>query len=438
MEGETLFFSYGRNGRWELREEIILEALQRSSEMGFLDLFVVALMPVLKVLLITGTGLFLALDRVDLLGSNARTFLNNLVFYVFSPSLVLSQLAETITLQSLGTLWFMPVNILLTFIIGSILAWILIKITRTPPHLQGLVIGCCSAGNLGNLLLIIAPAVCEEPNSPFGDSTVCSNYGMAYASLSMAVGAIYIWTYVYIIMRIYSDKIPEVIVTNESITGSGSYTEALLPPSDNLSSNGHSVQAELPRTMSEGNVTFMGRTFLGVKKFAAKINLKMVFAPSTIAAICGFIIGTVSPIRKVLIGDNAPLRVINSSAALMGEATIPCMTLVVGANLLEGLKRSGINVSVVAGIVAVRNIFLPLIGIGVVKAAKHFGMVGSDSLYQFILLLQFALPPAMSIGAIAQLFKAGEGECSVVMLWCYVVATFSLTLWSTFYMWLLE
>ena len=83
--------------------------------------------------------------------------------------------------------WFMPVNILLTFIIGSVLAWILIKITRTPPHLQGLVIGCCSAGNLGNLLLIIVPAVCNESNSPFGDSTVCSSYGMAYASLSMAV-----------------------------------------------------------------------------------------------------------------------------------------------------------------------------------------------------------------------------------------------------------
>lgn len=42
----------------------------------------------------------------------------------------------------------MPVNILLTFLIGSALAWILIKITRTPPHLEGLVIGCCSAGTL--------------------------------------------------------------------------------------------------------------------------------------------------------------------------------------------------------------------------------------------------------------------------------------------------
>lgn len=42
-------------------------------------------------------------------------------------------------------------------------------------------------GNLGNLPLIILPALCEDSNSPFGDSTVCSTYAEAYASLSMAV-----------------------------------------------------------------------------------------------------------------------------------------------------------------------------------------------------------------------------------------------------------
>lgn len=65
---------------------------------------------------------------------------------------------------------------------------------------------------------------------------------------------------------------------------------------------------------------------------------------------------------------------------------------------LSGLRRSEISVSVIAGIVVVRNFLLPLIGIGIVKAAHHFGLVGSDSLYQFILLLQYALPPAMAIG----------------------------------------
>lgn len=42
-------------------------------------------------------------------------------------------------------------------------------------------------GNMGNMLLIIIPAVCKEKGSPFGDPDVCYEYGIAYSSLSLAV-----------------------------------------------------------------------------------------------------------------------------------------------------------------------------------------------------------------------------------------------------------
>ncbi|GMY11046.1 protein PIN-LIKES 3-like isoform X1 [Fagus crenata] len=419
--------------------------------MELLDLFIVALMPVLKTLLITGVGLLLAIDRIGLLGPDGRHHLNNIVFFVFTPALMVSNLSETITFSSMITLWFMPVNILLTFIIGSALAWILVKITRTPKHLHGLVIGCCSAGNLGNLLLIIVPAVCEESNSPFGDSSTCSSYGEAYASLSMAVGAIYIWSYVYMMMRIFATKSIQDVDTHDStisITLSGetaetfseTCTEPLLPSRDCPSSDDHSDHVEMPRTTSGGKVKMpvLNQIIQCIKMYAGQINLKMLFAPSTIGVIFGFIIGIVSPIRKLMIGDSAPLRVIISSASLLGEATIPSMTLIVGANLLKGLRRSEVGPILVVGILAVRYIILPLLGIVIVKAAHRWGMVGSSSLYQFILMLQYALPPAMSVGTITQLFEAGESECSVIMLWTYAVASFSLTLWSTLFMWILS
>ena len=57
------------------------------------------------------------------------------------------------------------------------------------------VFGSIRAGNLGNLPLIIVPAVCREKGSPFGAPDVCHTYGMAYASLSMAVRSFvcFIW-----------------------------------------------------------------------------------------------------------------------------------------------------------------------------------------------------------------------------------------------------
>ncbi|XVF75685.1 hypothetical protein PTKIN_Ptkin13bG0206500 [Pterospermum kingtungense] len=399
--------------------------------MGFLDLFLVAVIPVLKVLLVTGVGLFLAMDRINLLGPEARNYLNEIVFYLFCPALIFSNLAETITFQSLVALWFMPVNIFLTFIIGSLLAWILIKITKTPEHVRGIVVGCCSAGNLGNLLLIIVPAVCNESNNPFGES--CSTYAEAYASLSMAVGAIFIWSYTYPFVSSYASK------TIRDSSSEESCQEPLLQSSDSNNSEDYSGQGELPLTNSNERLKMpvVKKAVQRIKVITRSIELKKVFAPSTIAAVVGFIIGTISPIRKVLIGDSAPLHVLDTSIYLIGEATIPCMTLIMGANLLKGLKRSEVSLWVITGIIAVRNIFLPLLGIGVVKVAHRFGLVGSDSLYQFVLMLQYALPPAMAVGTMTQLFQRGEGETSMIMLWSYAVAAISLTLWSTLFMWLL-
>ncbi|KAI9195832.1 hypothetical protein LWI28_018527 [Acer negundo] len=417
--------------------------------MEFLSFLFTALMPVLKVLLVTAVGLFLATECVNLLGANARQHLNGLVFYVFFPALIGASLASTITVENLVTLWFMPVNIILTSVIGSALAWILVKVTGTPQHLQGLVIGCSSAGNIGNMLLIILPAICEENNSPFGDTSTCSKYAESYASLSLAMQCINVWSYVYFIMRISAEKgIKEINTSDSTNTINISYgtsqifseisTEALLPSNDYPSSEDHSDQVEPPHTRFEGKMkVLLGSVKQHLEKFSEKINLKMVFSPSTIAAVVGLAIGLISPIRKVMIGDSAPLRVIQSSAQLVGEAAIPSVTLIVGANLLKGLRGPGVSPSLVIGILTIRNIILPIMGIGIVKAAHHFGLVGTYTFYQFTLMLQYSIPPAVNIGTIAQMIGSGESEFSVIMLWSYAVAIVSLTLWLTFYMWLL-
>ncbi|KAK8594200.1 hypothetical protein V6N13_126009 [Hibiscus sabdariffa] len=442
--------------------------------MGFVDLLVVAVIPVIQVLLATAVGLFMAVDSVNLLGPQARHSLNNNSWFTLcsAPRLCLAASPRPSLLK---VWWFMPVNILLTFIIGSALAWFLIQITRTPPHLHGLVIGCSSAGrcwdwllhllsasvkcgqfandhnpflvpnmtagNLGNLLLIVVPAVCREANSPFGDSSACSASGEAYASLSMAVGAIYIWSYVYIIMRVCANKsiaptegdsTANIDVLKESSkTCLESFEECLLP------SSMHYVEMPVGGSVKGMQVPVIKKILHYISMIAEKIEFKMIFAPSTVAAILGFTIGSVSQIRKALIGDSAPLRALNSSASLLGEPATPCMTLIIGANLLNGLKRSGVSLPVIVGVILVRYLFMPLLGIGVVKAACSLGMVGSDPLYQFVLMIQYAVPPGMSVGIIAELLEVGESECSIIMLWSYLLGAFSLTIWSTFYMWIL-
>lgn len=170
--------------------------------MGFLQLLSVASFPVIKVLLITAVGLFLALDDISILGEDARKKVNQVtntdMFFVlfcfdflpdywkqfcFCDSLCFMCLihhwwvpiwpkrlpwrvlfsceywfvmlcVEKVEscnwcfcdILLLWFRWFMPFNILSTFVLGSALGWILIKITRPPKQLEGLILGCCSAG----------------------------------------------------------------------------------------------------------------------------------------------------------------------------------------------------------------------------------------------------------------------------------------------------
>ncbi|XP_023767408.1 protein PIN-LIKES 3 isoform X3 [Lactuca sativa] len=324
-------------------------------------------------------------------------------------------------------MWFMPVNILITFIIGSALGWLLLIITKPPKHLKGLILGACAAGNMGNLPLIIIPAVCKEKGSPFGDPDVCHEYAMAYASLSLAIGAVYLWTYVYNLVRVFSDhpQDSDNNVVKETETMKEDLTETLLPSSSSTVNTKGTLKVILDKM----------KQHLG--NFSRRVNLKALFAPSTNGAIVGFLVGTIAPMRRLLIGTTAPLRVIQDSASLIGDAAIPTMTLILGANLLKGLKGSSrVSLPIVLGIVAVRLVLLPLFGILIVKGALYVGLVHADPLYLFVLLLQFALPPAMNIGTITQLFGVGESECSVIMLWAYGLASVTLTLWSMFFMWL--
>ncbi|KAL2333936.1 hypothetical protein Fmac_015149 [Flemingia macrophylla] len=410
--------------------------------MGFLSLLPVASFPVIKVLLITAIGLLLALDSISILGEDARKKVNQLVFYVFNPALVGSNLAKTITLESFVEMWFMPVNILFTFILGSALGWILIKMTRPPKRMEGLILGCCSTGNLGNLPLIIIPAICEESGSPFGDSEVCYEYGMTYASLSMAIGAVFIWSGVYNIMRISSSRKEDISSeVSRLLISSGEISEThydnfseIVNPTEDAMDDAYTL---LPQDAeSQEKVSISSKIAHHLRRISNNSSLRAIFAPSTLGAIIGFVVGVISPLRDFFIGSSAPFHVIEDTAYMLGEAAIPTLTLVMGANLLKGLRGTSTPLWTIVGIVVVRYILLPVMGVAVVKGAVHFNLVHSDALYQFVLLLQYALPPAMNIATIAQLFGAGESECSVIMLWTYSLASIAVTLWSTFFMWL--
>ncbi|XP_004515379.2 protein PIN-LIKES 3-like [Cicer arietinum] len=414
--------------------------------MEFMKLFLVALAPLLNIFIIAALGAILALQSIGILRKNAKKHLNIIVYFVFTPALLYSLLANSITLGSLVMLWFLPLNILLRYIIGSTLAWFLNKTIRVPRHLHGLVMGCCAAGNIGTLPLIIVPTICIEGSHLFGNVDVCTRNALAFTSLTSAVGHICCWSIVYNFLRIYSLK-PSVVKFDESTKNNEigileniskcskkalSSIEEKSLPSDCIDH----LEIECKVVDGQEKVQEKSNIMKHLKNFTDRNNLKALFAPALWGVVVGVIIGIVPQLRKVLIGESAPLHMLHTSVAMLGDACIPTMILIVGANLLKGLKGIGKMVPLVVGIILVMYVALPSIGIGIVKGAIHFNLISSDPLYHFVLLLHYAVPPAVSVSTMTQLFGVGKSECSVIMFATYASAPILLTLWCTVFMWL--
>ncbi|KAK2408679.1 protein PIN-LIKES [Trifolium repens] len=397
--------------------------------MSFWEQLEVASAPIIQVLLISAVGAYMATDYGNnLLSPDFRKSLNRIVFTAFTPSLIFASFAKSVSLDDMISWWFMPVNIGLTFLIGGFLGWIIVKLLKPNMKVEGLIIASCSSGNMGNLPVVIIPAICNQKITPFGTHDACRTRALSYSFFSLAVGGIYIWTFTYQLIRQTSMKykafeaeerlkIPNTAIDTNAET-------RLLKGNDNVRDTESQTVVVQPKSES-----FM--------ETATRI-LEEIMSPPTIATFLGFMFGGVKSLRNLLIGQDAPLKVIQDSIQLLGDGTIPCITILLGGNLTQGMRSSSIKPLALISIIIARLFLLPAIGFFVVKAAAKLGFLPLDPLFQYVLVIQYALPPAMNISTMAQLFDVGTEEFSVILLWTYGAAAIALTFWSTFLLWSLS
>ncbi|KAH1151059.1 hypothetical protein GYH30_044844 [Glycine max] len=184
----------------------------------------------------------------------------------------------------------MPVNILGTFILGSALGWILIKMTKPPKRMEGLILGCCSASM--NSAKIIECRKQHIKAVLLENLVSAIKYGMAYAAVSTAIGVVFLWSYVYNIMRISSSRIQKDNTSKDSNMLKASadiseshphnFSETLYPTKDTMDD---AYTILLPETNSEEKVSFPSKIKHCLRMISRNLNFKSMFAPSTLGAV---------------------------------------------------------------------------------------------------------------------------------------------------------
>ncbi|XP_020594113.1 protein PIN-LIKES 6-like [Phalaenopsis equestris] len=109
-----------------------------------------AVLPIAKVFTMCSMGFLMASKYVNILPANSRKILNGLVFSLLLPCLIFSQLGRAITLQKLLDWWFIPVNIIMGTISGSLIGLIVASVIRPPyPYFKFTII-LIGTGNIQN------------------------------------------------------------------------------------------------------------------------------------------------------------------------------------------------------------------------------------------------------------------------------------------------
>lgn len=176
-----------------------------------------------------------------------------------------------------------------------------------------------------------------------------------------------------------------------------------------------------------------------IRIVAEQTPIRHILQPPTIASLFAIVVGMVPVLRSFFFGSDAPLSFITDSLEILAGAVVPSVMLILGGILAEGPNDSALGIRTTVGITVARLVVLPLMGIGVVALADKMNLlVEGDQMYRFVLLLQYTLPSAILLGAIASLRGYAVKEASALLFWQHICAVVSLSVYIVIYFKLLS
>ncbi|CAA6661898.1 unnamed protein product [Spirodela intermedia] len=417
-----------------------------------------AVLPIAKVFTVCFLGFLMASKHVNILPSAGRKLLNGLVFSLLLPCLIFSQLGRAITLQRMMEWWFIPVNIVLATISGSLIGFLVASVIRPPyPYFKFTIIHI-GIGNIGNIPLVLISALCRDTSNPFGDSDKCSEDGLHIFPLAngyitsnffikitrtyiflwkilflffliiflyfIRVGAIVLYTYVF--QMLSPPPGGSFDCTKESALPIKSLLPDLPPEQVPLLKAKQSEPLDLDGS-DKGKITH-NLIFL-----LDKLRLKQLLQPPIVATMLAMLFGAVPFLKRLILTDDAPLFFITDSCIILAEAMIPCILLALGGIsstnggmivlVLSGPGSSELGVRTTAAIVVGRLVLVPLTGVGIV----------GNKMFKFVLLLQHSMPTSVLSGAVANLRGCGR-EAAATLFWVHIFAIFSMAGWIVLYL----
>ncbi|GJQ13934.1 hypothetical protein GpartN1_g5725.t1 [Galdieria partita] len=436
-----------------------------------------------KVVLLTGVGFYLA-HRGQLRKEMSKN-LSSIIFEILLPCLLFSSILRTLVNVGLLALWYIPFIAVLFLLLGLVLGQLVCKVTKPPPFFRRACIVACALGNSNQLPVLIMDTLCGfyPPFQKLGSS--CRDSATGYISLFLLVFSTVSWTGFY---RYLQGSVEEDSVMNSDYNELYSIVEQEASHSDSPPSRAAVVQSveylhpqsdvpsekipfhsslsdkEEHRNHNSPLSSFMDSTesvqhSSSILSFFSNLSISIYYSrlrhlfysyghlatPPSIAIVSALILGTVlKPVAFLLIGSDAPFRVLVAAQETLGAAAIALMSLVVGANLYHsyqrGFRTHGVSVLCILSIALCRLFIMPMLGWLCIELLLHLGVLGSrvDHIQLLVMMIETAVPSANNVVIMCEMVGTSEEPISLALFWQLMLAPLFLTANMAFFLWTLN
>lgn len=350
---------------------------------------IASLKAISKLLATCGIGVYSA--KTGVLNKQALSVSSSLVYNIFQPCLLFCNVATTVSkLGKGGSVYLLPLaaiaQIFLGFMLGKVMGLALYGSKNSPEKKQFQM--CTTFGNSGPLPLV------------FVDALLKSHANAAYLPQSVGFISLYLlgWSPLFWILG------PTILAPDD---GSG-------------------------------------------KKQDFKALLKKVLSPPVLGSLAGCVFGAIPFLANILVKPTGLFYPLFAGMSTLGAGYLPSVLLVLAGSLApqpdenaaenqqtaaEANEEKKNFFKQVASIYLARFLVMPVVGFGLISAAKKSGgMIASllsDPILVLVLLLETCMPSAQNSTVILQLLgdRKGAAQIARVLMAVYTLGIPAMTFW---------
>lgn len=431
------------------------------TELSFSQISFLTFQAVVQVIIVCFAGFWAA--KTGLLNKNAQKVVSTLNVDLFTPALIFSKLAKSLSFKKLIEIIVIPIFYAISTGIAYLISRIVTYYLNLDEYESNFVTAMSVFGNSNSLPVSLTIALAYTlPNLEWEDvendtPDQIAARGILYLLIFQQIGQVLRWSWGYntllkrkpVPLTSYTvDVENEAADTNEFLNNGDNHSTTkkqnrIFPNSSaNSSQTDHLLNPQNNSSENEDNdgsfsdyfeeQSFFKKSFNKIKNFIDKFRNAM--NPPLYAMAASVLVASITPIQEQFyVKDGFIQNTLSEAIRQLGSVSIPLILIVLGSNLYPSQDTPPASPNykkIVFGSLISRMIIPPIILLPIITIVVKYFQVSiiDDPIFLVVAFILTISPPAIQLSQICQLNELFEKEMAGVLFWGYVVLTLPTTI----------